>query len=100
MKTTKVKVNLRKQKVWIGKTVYWYKVRHDRRIWYRNSTTYAYAGDGIYPIKELVALEHSVNGPPEWDPVERRIKDKDKLKRLEKILFRAIKKEIHRRRQK
>jgi hypothetical protein len=33
-------------------------------------------------------------------PQERRIKDKPKLKQLEKILFRAIKKEIHRRRQK
>jgi hypothetical protein len=100
MKTTKVKVNLRKQTVWIGKTKYWYELRNDRRTWYRNSKTYAYAGDGIYTIKELVALEHSVEGPPEWDPIERRIKDKDKVKQLEKILFRALKKEIRRRRQK
>ena len=100
MKSGRERVNLAKKTVWIGKTEYWYKLRNDRRIWYRNSKTYAYAGDGIYPIKDLEELEHSVEGPPEWDPVERCIKDKDKVKQLEKILFRALKKEIHRRRDK
>lgn len=99
MKTAKVKVDLAKRTVYIGKTKYWYKLRNDHRIWYRDSNTYAYADGHKYLIKELKEAEHSEDGPPaEWDPVERRVKRSDKLTRLDKILYRALKKEIRRRR--
>jgi hypothetical protein len=101
MKTTKVKVNLRKQTVRIGKTVYWYERRNDRHIWYRNSRTYADVGDEKLLIKEAEeAVSRGEIANDEWSPIERRIKDKKKVKQLEEILFRAIKKDIHRRRQK
>jgi hypothetical protein len=101
MKAAKVKVNLRKQTVWIGKTVYWYERRNDRHIWYRNSRTYADVGDEKLLIKEAEeAVSRGEIANDEWSPVERRIKDKDKLKQLEKILFRALKEEVRRRRHK
>jgi hypothetical protein len=101
MKTEKVKVDLRKQKVWIGKTLYWQERRKGRRTWYRDSKTYAYAGDEKLLIKEAEeAVSCGELNNDEWAPIGRRIKDKDKVKQLEEILFRAIKKEIHRRRQK
>jgi hypothetical protein len=98
MRPDHVKVNLAKHAVSIGKTRYWYELRNNHRIWYRISNTHAEVDGEEYLIKELEALEHSEDGPPEWDPVARRIKDSDKLKQLDKILFRAVKKEIRSRR--
>lgn len=101
MRPARVRVNLAKRTVWIGKTEYWYKLRNDRRTWYRNSKTYVDVGEEKVLIKEIEEAEHSEDGPPaEWEPVERHVKDSDKLKHLENILYRALKKEMRRRRHK
>lgn len=101
MKTAKVKVNLAKRTIRIGKTIYWYKLRNNHCTRYRNSRTYAYAGDEKLPIKEVEeAVSRGEIADYEWASVERRIKDKGKVNRLDKILFRALKKEVRRRRHK
>ena len=101
MKRAHVKVNFAKRTVYIGKTRYTYEIHSDDCIWYRISNTYADVDGEKFLIKELEEADSRGEGPTDgWDPVERRVKDSDKLKQLDKILYHALKKETRRRRHK
>jgi hypothetical protein len=99
MKPAKLKVDLHKKTVHIGENRYWYEIRDNNRIWYRASNKYAYVDGEEVLIKDIEAAENSEDGPPgEWEHAERRVKNSRKLKRLDKIVDRALERAWRKRR--
>lgn len=102
------KVDLDERTVWLGGKKFWYEHETDGngdriRVWYRESKTLAYlnepTNDGddhaqVVPIAEIRKLEASRgyrDGPIDWTPVERRVKDRARIEQLNEIVNRAKK---------
>lgn len=100
------KVDLADRTVYIGEKKYWYirdsdSDEEDRsRKWYRESKTLAYiVGEGedederekvpIEEIREAQKHRKENDGPIDWVPAERRVKDEAKIRLLNKLVDRA-----------
>lgn len=104
-KDAQLKVDLHHRIVYIGEKKYWYRRPHsdeeDRsRQWYRESKTLAYivgededADDRekvpIEEIREAEKRRRETDGPIDWVPAERQVKDEAKIKLLNSLVDQA-----------